>query len=204
VSTEQVVASALAIADAEGLAALTMRRLAADLGIGVMTLYGHVRTKEELIEKLTELAIDDLRIPAAGRLDEQLVELFTNLRELLWLHPSVLYADTLRPLSGPAALRAADAALAILRASGLDGEAAVTGLSTLISYTFGSALFRLNQAGEGRPSYELHVRGADPAALPNVSSLAAEMLARGSDHEFDAGLRLIVDGLAHQAERKNR
>jgi len=201
VTAEDVEETALRIADTEGLEALSMRRLAADLGVGVMTLYGHVRTKDELIERISERAIAELTIPQRGRWDTRLERLFTDLRALLLAHPAVLYADASRPLSGPGALRAADAALGLLREGGLNGEQAVTGMSTLVAYTFGSAMFRLHQTADGHQDYSRHIRGADPADLPNVTAVAPHLLSRGSEQEFSVGLRLILDGLARQAER---
>jgi AcrR family transcriptional regulator len=201
VTADAVEEAALRIADAEGLEALSMRRLAGELGIGVMTLYGHVRTKDELIERITERAIAELTIPQKGSWDVRLEGLFTNLRALLLAHPAVLYADAARPLSGPGALRSADAALGMLAEAGLDGSQAVTVMSTLHAYTFGSAMFRLHQTVDGSAEYATHVRGADPGALPNVAAVRSHLLDRGSETEFAVGLRLILDDLARQAER---
>lgn len=201
VTTDDVEEAALRIVDVEGLEALNMRRLAADLGIGVMTLYGHVRTKDELVERVAERAIAELTIPAADDWREGLTDLFANLRELLLAHPAVLYADAARPLSGPGALRAADAALGMLRTGGLSDQEAVAGLSALISYTFGAAMFRLHHRDGDDHDYAVNVRGADPAQLPHVAELAPHLLTRGADAEFSAGLNLVIDGLARQAEQ---
>ncbi|MDX6300738.1 MAG: hypothetical protein QOF53_1952 [Nocardioidaceae bacterium] len=200
VTVDAIEEAALRIADSEGLEALNMRRLAGDLGVGVMTLYGYVRTKDELIERITERAIAELTIPQTGTWTERLEQLFGNLRALLLAHPAVLYADAARPLSGPGALQSADAALGALRAGGLDGEQAVTALSTLIAYTFGSAMFRLHQRADDHQDYSKHIRGVDPDELPNVAAVTPHLLSRGSEAEFRVGLRLIIDGLARQAE----
>lgn len=202
VTLDDVEETALRIADTEGLEALSMRRLAGDLGVGVMTLYGHVRTKDELIERITEKAIAELTIPQTGPWGDRLEGLFTNLRELLLAHPAVLYADAARPVSGPGALRAADASLGMLREGGLADDLAVTGMSTLVAYTFGSAMFRLHQTTDGTADYSKHIRGVDPDDLPNVAALSTHLLSRGSAAEFSVGLRLIIDGLARQATKR--
>jgi AcrR family transcriptional regulator len=204
VTVEAIEEAALRIADSEGLEALNMRRLAGDLGVGVMTLYGHVRTKDELIERITERAISELTIPQAGPWDRRLETLFSDLRALLLAHPAVLYADASRPLSGPGALRAADATLGMLAEAGLDGPEAVSGMSTLIAYTFGSAMFRLHQTADGTADYSRHIRGVDPEELPHVAAVSSHLLARGSEAEFAIGLRLILDGLARQAKQRKR
>ena len=203
VGVEDLITQAMLIADREGLAALTMRRLAADLGVGVTTLYGHVRHKDQLIELVVEAAVLELPVPepSDGTWDERLERLFTDLRELLWRHPSVLYAER-RPLTGPGALRALDATLAMLRPTGLSADEAVAATSTLLSYTFGSALFRLSHSGEGRPDYERTIRGVSPEQLPQIAHYAPALLERGAAAEFAAGLRLIIDGLVRQAAEK--
>ncbi len=201
---ERIAQAGLRLADRDGVDAFSMRRLADELGVGVMTLYGHVRTKDELIERITERAIAELTLPQDGPWDDRIERLFTDLRALLLAHPAVLYADAGRPLSGPGALRAADAALGMLREAGLDGASAVSGMSTLVAYTFGSAMFRLHQTTDGSAEYARHVRGVDPQDLPHVAAATEHLLARGGDTEFAGGLRLIIDGLARQAKQRKK
>lgn len=196
VTLGELLTTAMEIADREGPDGMTMRRLASELGIGVMTVYGHVRTKEELLDGVVDMAVRELEIPDEGCWDEQLSKLFTNLRELLHRHPIVLHADPLRSMTGPASLHAADAALGMLRAGGLDGADAIHGMSALINYTFGAAMFRLGRHGEERRHYEHNVRGADPDELPHIAALAPHFLERGGDPEFEVGLRILIDGLA--------
>jgi hypothetical protein len=131
----------------------------------------------------------------------RLAQLFRNLRELLWRHPSVAYLDARQPLSGPAAFRAADAALGFLRGAGLSRQDCVAGMSNLVNYTFGSALFRLVQASttEPRRDYERRVRLASMNELPHISDMAAEMLDRCGDDEFETGLQHLINGLRLQA-----
>lgn len=197
---DQIAATALELVDREGHGALTIRRLADELGVGAMTLYGYVRTKEEIAEHLSELALRELEIPSTGPWDERLAQLFRNLRALLWRHPSVAYLDTVQPLSGPAAFRAADASLGILAGAGLNRVDCVAGMSNLVSFTFGSTLFRLHQAGETEPrrDYERRVRLASMNELPHIADMAAEMLSRCGDDEFETGLQHLLDGLRLQ------
>lgn len=197
---DQIAATALELVDREGHGALTIRRLAEELGVGAMTLYGYVRTKEEIAEHLTELALRELEIPMVGRWDERLAQLFGNLRALLWRHPGVAYLDTVQPLSGPAAFRAADAALGILAGAGLNRIDCVAGMSNLVNFTFGSALFRLHQASETEPlrDYERRVRLASMNDLPHIADMAAEMLSRCGDDEFGTGLQHLINGLRAQ------
>jgi AcrR family transcriptional regulator len=197
---DQIAAAALELVDREGVDALTIRRLAEELGVGAMTLYGYVRTKEEIAEHLSELALRELEIPADGPWDERLAQIFRNLRALLWRHPAVAYLDAVQPLSGPSAFRAADAALGILRGAGLSRRDCVQGMSNLINFTFGAALFRLVQASDSEPrrDYERRIRLAEMNGLPHIADMAAEMLDRCGDDEFETGLQALIDHLRTQ------
>src|SRR5215471_15921337 len=63
-STEQIAAAAVAIADAQGLDELSMRKIAAVLGAGTMSLYHHVRTKEDLLAIMDDLIMGEILVPA--------------------------------------------------------------------------------------------------------------------------------------------
>jgi AcrR family transcriptional regulator len=181
-----------------------MRRLAEDLGIGVMTLYGHVRTKEELLDLAVDRAMADLVVPTAGRWDARLTGMFTNLRDVLLAHPTVLYVNSMQPLMGPHALRHADAAIALWREAGLEGVDAVTAMTLLVDFTWGSAMFLHYSAGPGRSIYERGVRAVDPAEYPHLAAVAPAMMARGQADEFAIGLRHLIAGLRPSRSRKPR
>jgi AcrR family transcriptional regulator len=193
-----VYAAALEISDREGMPALTMKRLASELRIGTMTLYGYVRSKQELIDGVVELAVGELEIPEQGPWEERLAQLFRNLRRLMLDHPTIVHAVP-RPLTGPGSLRATDAALGIVRESGVDGMAAIQAMTALISYTFGATVFHLNPEGDERRQYQRDVRGADPDELPNIAALNDEFLASESEAEFEAGLHMLIDGLVRRS-----
>jgi AcrR family transcriptional regulator len=204
VDLAHVVERALEITDVEGQAALTMRRLAEELGIGVMTLYGHVRTKEELIDLAVDRAMADLVVPSAGSWDKRLTGMFQNLRDVLLAHPTVLYVNAMQPLMGPHALRHADAAIGLWREAGLDGVDAVTAMTLLVDFTWGSAMFLHYSTGPGGGIYERGVRAVDPAQFPHLAAVAPAMMARGQSEEFTTGLRLLIDGLRPPRSRKRR
>src|ERR687885_793948 len=91
-SREAVLAAALRVADTEGLEALTMRRVAGALEIPVMTLYGVVRTKDEILAGLARLALGDVHAdqPEDAPWAEQLISLIGKLRHALSAHPGVV------------------------------------------------------------------------------------------------------------------
>ena len=202
-SLEPIAAAALRIADEEGLEALTMKRLAVELDVGVMTLYSYVRTKDEILDALTDLALSELELPDTGAWHEQLAQLFTNLHALLVAHPSVARIEAIRPLVGPAALRAADRGLGLLAEGGLDLDAAFIAHRALTSYTVGTALFHISRsttAGEDAlRERSAQIRYLTTHNYPHV----AEHLARfESEHspsqlqrEFDFGIEQLIAGI---------
>ena len=85
---DRVLDAALAIADREGLPALTMRRLAAELGVAPMAVYMHVRSKEELLDGVADRIADQLEVPAepGGDWAAQLREVARSMRKALAAH----------------------------------------------------------------------------------------------------------------------
>jgi AcrR family transcriptional regulator len=126
----QVVAAAIAVADAEGLDALTMRRLAAELGTGVMSLYTYVRDKDELVDLMTE-QVGEFD-PALGPLD--LLGLLSWQRELMLRHPWLPSALPNRRIAGPNTLGHLERGLAALAGTGLPGSAKMEILALLTGF----------------------------------------------------------------------
>ena len=143
---EQVVAAAIAVADAEGLDALTMRRLAAELGAGVMSLYTYVRDKDDLVDQMVEQISASSRAPAdnAGLLD-----LVRWQRELMLRHPWLPAALTNRQLTGENTLGHLERGLAALAPTGLPGGAKMEILALLTGFVGSYVTHELAQARAG-------------------------------------------------------
>jgi TetR/AcrR family transcriptional regulator, tetracycline repressor protein len=130
-SKAAVVARGLALADAEGLGAVTIRRLAAELGVTPMALYWHFRNKDELLTGLAEAVWAELDVRVDPRDDwpDQLRRLLTSLVQVLRRHPSAsqLLAGSQQRM-GDAALVATETTLEVLQRGGFDVEhsAAIT------------------------------------------------------------------------------
>lgn len=90
---EEICTAALELADQSGVTNLTMRRLARQLGVAPMTLYGRLASRDELLEYVTEYALDTLQVPDVGRIarwDDAIVELMSAFRDLLREHPGIV------------------------------------------------------------------------------------------------------------------
>jgi AcrR family transcriptional regulator len=124
-SREKVLAAALAIADAEGLDALSFRRLAGQLGVTPMALYRYVDDKEALLDGIGDIVLSELELPEPrGDWREQLRAAAWSFRAVLVAHPAVVPIFLRRPLLTPAGLRSANAVVGIFRRAGFSPEQA--------------------------------------------------------------------------------
>ena len=197
---EAVAQAALELLDREPLEALSMRRLAAELDVGTMTLYGYFRSKQELLDAVVDAAaataIPD--VLDAGGWRERLEQILVSLYRGLTRHPGIVRLRVDRPISSPAAMRVAEVALQLLEEAGLRRGEAVRAYRTLFVYTFGAAAF-----SQGGPDTRARTRAA-LAELPDdefpVVAAAVRDLTSVLDDEsqFAHGLRLLLDGVEHQ------
>ncbi|WP_372671170.1 TetR/AcrR family transcriptional regulator [Amycolatopsis kentuckyensis] len=141
-SREQITAAAVRVADAEGFGAVTMKRVAAELGAGTMSLYYYVRTKADLVALMQDSILADLLIP-----DDELppdwrdavIVIARRTRDVLLAHPwSIASLDDAR--FGPNAMRHIEQSLAALDQLDLDPAAKLSLWGIVDDYVFGSAL----------------------------------------------------------------
>lgn len=135
-------AAAVALADAEGLDAVTMRRMAAELGLGTMSLYNYVPTKDHLVQLMIDEAGTEYRFPAQPARDirQAIVDLARQGRDITERHPWLPRVVISRPpLMGPAALAYVDYFLGLLSGTGLDTAAKMEllGLVNGFAITYG-------------------------------------------------------------------
>jgi len=203
---EDVIDAAAELVAERGYARLSMRALAQRCGVATMTLYRHVRTKEDLLGALTDRVLAELELPAPGTLtwQEQLATVFRSVHDLLLEHPDVVEIAVRQHVAGEAAYRGAEVVLDALRRAGIEGEAAASAFAALFAFTLGFTQQQLQASG---PGAGLAHRQAVLDRLPvddfeNLSRLGGVFLLRHSDRHFDDGLDLIIRGLASKA--KNR
>lgn len=175
-----------------------MRRLAAELGIGTMTLYGYFRTKDELIDAAVDAAVAEVPINrGGGTWKEQLRELMRGVHESLVRHPSGVRIRLSRPMLSPRALQITEAALAVLEDAGFDRAEATRAYRALFTYTFGFATFNSPERPEEAKRHTKVALTAlstdDYPALSGAASEAAETVAGNAQFEF--GLERLLDGL---------
>ena len=202
-SRRQVLAAARRIADAEGVDRLTMRRLAAELGVMPNALYTYVPDKEALLDALLDdlLADVDPGDPAAEEdWRDGLVGVMDASRRLLLAHPQLAPVFLARPALGPNAARLGEITLALLRRGGVEGERAVEALRVLLIYSLGFAAFQAPRLQTDSPArteqVEAAYAGLPEDRFPRLRRLAGPLAAPTDDRQFHTGLRWLLDGIA--------
>jgi AcrR family transcriptional regulator len=195
---ERVAAAGLRIVDREGLDSLTMRRLAEELGVGTMTLYGYFRDKDELLDAVLEVASAEVALPpASGPWRPRLRALMVALHEGLTRHPSAVELRLRRPIVGPQAFRLTEMGLQALMEAGLSRGEAARAFRTLFLYVFSVAAFNPDERGEearrvGLAAVAALPRGEYPAVTGAASDIAETL---SGERQFLHGLDLILDGI---------
>jgi AcrR family transcriptional regulator len=197
---ETIVDAAAELIDADGLDALTMRRLAERCGVGAMTLYGYVRTKEELLAALADRFLAEIERPSVDDVawEEQVASIFRSVRHTFLDHPELARIVALQPLHGVAAYRGAEVVLGAFASAGLSEREAVDAFEALTSFTAGFTLREAARAvAAGQPPDPLlAIRGLPPAEFTHVLGVVGQLVTRDDDRQFEDGLALLIAGIS--------
>ena len=208
-SRERVLRTAFDLTDTDGIESLSMRKLAQALGVEAMSLYRHVRNKGEIVDGMIDLVFGEIGLPATD-VDWRTAmrQRAIKAREVLARHPWAIGLMESRSTPGAATLQHHDAVIGCLRAAGFSIAQVAHAYSLLDSYIYG---FALQQASLPFKTPEETVEVADSIwrqfpvdAYPHLTEFTVQhVLQPGYDYadEFEFGLDLILDGLAHIWER---
>jgi TetR/AcrR family tetracycline transcriptional repressor len=199
---------ALAMADAEGIEAVTIRRLATDLGVTPMALYWHFEDKERLLDGVAELVLSQVTLPAddeSRSWDDRLREVFDDLLAVLAAHPSVVDVVKTRILQSEPGLDLTEHVLGLLRGAGFSAEQsaqqAIYSLHFIVGLVTGEpGLMPGDGDDEAR---EARLRGKwaslqalSPKRYPHILEAALPLTSCDSpEHWRAAGLDLLLAGL---------
>jgi AcrR family transcriptional regulator len=197
-SRERIVDTALALVDAEGLDALSMRRLGAELGMDPMAVYYYVPNKAALLDAVVEavmaeidLSVDDTSQPA----EDRFVRAALAYAEVLVRHSNALPVLLVRGPATPAALAPVEIMIGILRDGGLSVEHAVAGMNVMTSAVRGyAAIIATGMADPDQRDAEELVALASPEEFPYLSEAAAQP-EQDLQAQFEFGLWAIATGL---------
>jgi AcrR family transcriptional regulator len=198
-SRERVLRAAIVLADQRGIEALTMRALGSELGVEAMSLYNHVRSKDDILDGIVDLVLGDIEVPGSGTpWKEALRHRALSAHEVLLAHPWAAVLIMSRYNIGPGMTRYLDATLGRLREGGFSIEGALDAWNTLDSHLYGFTLQELNLPFEAdaAPQVSAEVLGLIPAdQFPHVTEVIGHVMVSGRREDFAFGLDLILDGL---------
>ena len=210
---QTVVEGALALAEVEGLEAVTIRRLAKALGVTPMALYWHFGSKDELLDGMASSIFEevDLSVDTSRTWQEQLRALLGSMLAVLRAHPSTAILLSTRTASSEGSLRATEVALDILRRGGFSPNEATQiarhALSTVTNLVSGEpGVVAREESGElidTRRRARLFLESLPPERYPRLVE-AARPLSEGvdPDYYFAFGLDQLLAGIETMAVRK--
>ncbi len=198
---EPVLAAAIHLADRGGIASLSMRRLAEDLGVGVMSLYYYFPSKDGLLSAMLDVVFGEMELPASGR-DWQAAIRSTavSARDVLLSHPWACQLLMSPTAPSPARLRWMNAVLGRLREAGFSAEMTHHAYHAVDSHVVGFVLWVLPYLSIAEQEPDVAQRLLEQVPLAELPHLAEHIEQHTADRpgdvsEFEFGLDLILDGL---------
>ena len=200
---EAIAAAALEMLDRDGLDAFSMRRLADELGVGTMTLYGYFRKKEELLDAVVDVSVTDGGLTAEGTWRERATALARGMRVYLERHPALVQIRLRQPMTRPRQFRVTEQVVRALVDAGLPRDEAARAFRLIFTYVFGYVAFSPDSmADTARTEVRTSLAALPPDEYPLLSSMVDEAVAAAAgDEQFDFGLDLILDGVEARAGR---
>jgi AcrR family transcriptional regulator len=202
-SRERVLRVAIEHADAGGLEALSMRRLAEEIGVAPMALYRHVASKDDLIDGMVDVVYGEIDLPVTGgdwrtAMRQRAISVHDTLSGHRW----AIGLMESRANPAPANLRHHDAVIGSLRAAGFDMERVAHAYSVLDAYIYGFALTKMNlpfdDTSDIAATAQTMLEPFPMDAYPNlVAFITDHAMKPGYDfaNEFEYGLDVVLDGL---------
>ena len=174
---------------AGGYEQLTIRSLAAELGVAPMSLYRHVRDKDDLLDEVVDRLLAGAWRPRLRERDWQgwIVEAADKLRHFLVTEPAALHVYLRHPVVSPAAIERMEAMMQVLRDAGADERAARRAYAAIHTYTVGFAALEASRAG-WVPSED------------TVDGVARQLAAYTTPRQFAEGLHYLIEGIERRTE----
>jgi AcrR family transcriptional regulator len=209
---QRIVQAALRIMDEEGLEAVSMRHIGRALEVEAMSLYNHVRDKEEILDSICEEVLSGFRVPEARDWREAARAGAREYRRLLLAHPRVITLMTGRkgPVTNANSLKAYEFALGMFLDAGLTAPESVKALNALASYILGSVTLQLGLTISGPPdeararAQQDMARLAAAADFPHLRECLPHFAESDVDDQFEFGLSLLIDAVAAKPRQEAR
>jgi len=207
---EAIARAAVAVCDAEGLEALTMRRLAAELGTGTMSLYRYVQTKDDLVDLMVDLTLGEIDRPEHPDWRTGLHWLAGQIRARALRHPWITQVEAPYFFLGPNGIEFVEYLYRIVDGAGFDIDEMMRAINLVFAYAEGAVRAELaaeRRAAEAGGTEEEWIRAhgeyfrrlLDTGRYPLMRRvmLEAEQPHMTPEENFEHGLRCVLDGIAH-------
>jgi AcrR family transcriptional regulator len=208
---EAIIEAAAEVADAGGVAAVTMRSVAKILGVEAMSLYYHVANKDALLDSLADWVFEQITLPdVEDNWRIGMVARAHSARSVLSKHPWALGMLESRPTPGEKLLRHHDSVLGCLLRGGMTPVLAAHAFSAIDSYIFGFVLNEASLSSEPENSEQEGFSAAVAKQAEKYPNMALIAMAAMNDFnftfedEFDYGLSLILDGFDERLQNQNK
>ncbi|GAA4596542.1 AcrR family transcriptional regulator [Actinoplanes octamycinicus] len=208
---EQIVDAALRIVDAEGVDAVSMRRVAGEFGTGPSSLYAHVSNKDELLRLMFDRICGEIDLPGhqPDRWREQIKQLMRDVHQILMAHNDLARIALATIPNGPNALLASEWMIALLIKGGVPPRIAAWALDRVFLYVttdaYENSIWRAQLRHLGLPAseverqvkaeMEVQFRDLPADRFPYLSEHSAAMTSGTAEERFEFGLDLLIDGL---------
>ena len=188
ISREDVITAAVEIIRGGGYEEMSIRSLAAGLGVAPMSLYRHIRDKDDLLGEVVDRLLAQAWRPSAAEDDWQpwVTEAAARLRHFLVTQPAALHVYLSHPVVSPAAIERMNAMMDVLRRTGLDETTARSAYGALHTHTIGFAALEASRAGWTPDDSD-------------ASGLARQLAAYTTTGQFTEGLRYLLAGIGRHA-----
>jgi AcrR family transcriptional regulator len=210
-SRDRIAEAAVKIADTDGIAAVSMRRVAAEMGTRATSLYRYVRSKEELLDLMVDLVMGETPVPQpSGDWRPDLQMIAHHMRSVIKRHPWMI-SISVRSTLGPNSLAATEATLKALDGHGLDADGMLIIATALSTFTRGYAAGEIAEqqaemrSGLGREQWMLsqtqyvamiRESGEYPLFLRIVDEARSPHDPKHEQQGFEQGLECLLDGIA--------
>jgi AcrR family transcriptional regulator len=205
-SRDRIIGAAIEVIEREGEAALSMRRIAAELGVAVMSLYNHVPNKAALLDGVVERILGGMEVGADRPVGlnprrerepwtERARALVRAYRKVAHDYPRCVTLVLTRKIDAPSGMRPVEHALALAEDAGFDGETSVRIMRALLAYAIGA---QVREVGAAKLLDYLPKRATerlDPAEFPHVVSFRDQLLRHDPETDFEFGLDLMISAL---------
>lgn len=198
---DRVLMQALQLADESGIESFSMRKLAEALSVKAMSLYNHVKNKDDIIDGIVDIVASEIEVPDVGAdWKASMRRRAKSAHDVLLKHPWATMEIVSRVNIGPAMLRYVDATIGCLREAGFSFEMADHAWNAIDAHIYGFTLQELNFPFEEEAYSEVaenYISLIPADRYPYLNGMTRQVMSGECDgiHDFEFGLELLLDGL---------